>query len=158
MKLKEKVSIENFNYREFKIRIVEAEDQREAAFTHFIHNRKNGVSQFFRDGAIQHVRNLLEYKYPEEKFDNLVTEEALQYLIFEPDDIPFPPPKNPKFKFIDLFAGIGGFRIAMQNLGGKCVFTSEWDKYAKQTYKANFGEVPFGDITKIDNNLNSKSC
>ena len=73
---------------------------------------------------------------------------GLQYLIFEPEDIPFPAPKNPKFKFIDLFAGIGGFRIAMQNLGGKCVFTSEWDKYAKQTYKANFGEFPFGDITK----------
>jgi DNA (cytosine-5)-methyltransferase 1 len=46
-----------------------------------------------------------------------------------------------------LFAGIGGFRIAMQNLGGKCVFTSEWDEKAKETYFENFGEVPFGDIT-----------
>jgi DNA (cytosine-5)-methyltransferase 1 len=54
----------------------------------------------------------------------------------------------PKFKFIDLFAGIGGFRIAMQNLGGQCVFTSEWDKEAQKTYRTNFGEVPFGDITK----------
>ena len=53
-----------------------------------------------------------------------------------------------KLKFIDLFAGIGGFRLAMQNLGGKCVFTSEWDLNAQKTYKANFGEVPFGDITK----------
>ena len=52
------------------------------------------------------------------------------------------------FTFIDLFAGIGGFRLALQNLEGKCVFTSEWDKYSKQTYKANFGEIPFGDITK----------
>ncbi|CBN87720.1 TPA: DNA cytosine methyltransferase [Neisseria lactamica] len=52
-----------------------------------------------------------------------------------------------KFTFIDLFAGIGGFRIAMQNLGGECVFSSEWDEKAKQTYEANFGEVPFGDIT-----------
>jgi len=60
--------------------------------------------------------------------------------------IPFPPPKNPKFTFIDLFAGIGGFRIALQNLGGKCVFSSEWDKSAKETYFNNFGEVPFGDI------------
>lgn len=63
--------------------------------------------------------------------------------------IPFPPPRKPKFKFVDLFAGIGGFRIALQNLGGKCVFTSEWDEYSKKTYYANFGEVPFGDITKI---------
>jgi DNA (cytosine-5)-methyltransferase 1 len=47
-----------------------------------------------------------------------------------------------------LFAGIGGFRLAMQNLGGKCVFTSEWDKEAQKTYRTNFGEVPFGDITK----------
>ena len=64
-------------------------------------------------------------------------------------DIQFPPTEDPKFKFIDLFAGIGGIRLAFQNQGGKCVFTSEWDKYAKQTYEANFGEVPFGDITKI---------
>ena len=56
--------------------------------------------------------------------------------------------ENPEFKFIDLFAGIGGFRLALQNLGGKCVFTSEWDREAQKTYKANFGEIPFGDITK----------
>lgn len=62
--------------------------------------------------------------------------------------IPFPPPENPKFKFIDLFAGIGGFRIALQNLGGECVFSSEWDKAAQETYLYNFGERPFGDITK----------
>lgn len=64
-------------------------------------------------------------------------------------DVPFPPPKKPHFKFIDLFAGIGGFRIAMQGVGGDCVFSSEWDPYAKRTYEANFGEVPFGDIRKI---------
>ena len=64
-------------------------------------------------------------------------------------DVPFPPPEKPRFTFIDLFAGIGGFRIAMQNLGGKCVFTSEWDAHAQRTYRANFGEVPFGDITRI---------
>lgn len=55
---------------------------------------------------------------------------------------------NKSFKFIDLFAGIGGFRIALQNVGGKCVYTSEWNDAAKITYQANFGEVPFGDITK----------
>ena len=52
------------------------------------------------------------------------------------------------FSFIDLFAGIGGFRIAMQSLGGRCVFSSEWDEPAKETYFLNYGEVPFGDITK----------
>ncbi len=62
-------------------------------------------------------------------------------------NIPFPSPENPTFTFIDLFAGIGGFRIALQNLGGKCVFTSEWNKDSQKTYNANFGEMPFGDIT-----------
>jgi DNA (cytosine-5)-methyltransferase 1 len=66
------------------------------------------------------------------------------------DKIPFPKPTNPQFKFIDLFAGIGGFRIAMQNLGGACVFTSEIDLHAQSTYQTNFGEFPYGDITKID--------
>ena len=51
------------------------------------------------------------------------------------------------FKFIDLFAGIGGFRLAFESLGGECVFSSEWDKFAAATYCANFGETPFGDIT-----------
>lgn len=61
--------------------------------------------------------------------------------------IPFPGPKNPKFTFIDLFAGIGGFRVACQNLGGECVFSSEWDANAQKTYAYNFGETPYGDIT-----------
>src|SRR3989338_2291273 len=54
-----------------------------------------------------------------------------------------------KFKFIDLFAGIGGIRIAFERAGGKCVFTSEWDEPCQVMYEANFGERPFGDITKI---------
>ena len=55
-----------------------------------------------------------------------------------------------KFKFIDLFAGIGGMRIAFENNGGECVFSSEWDKYCKRTYIDNFGEMPHDDITQID--------
>lgn len=54
--------------------------------------------------------------------------------------------------FIDLFAGIGGMRIAFERIGGKCVFSSEWDEPAQRTYEANFGEKPAGDITKIPNN------
>ena len=64
---------------------------------------------------------------------------------------PFQAKENPDFRFIDLFAGIGGFRIAMQDCGGECVYSSEWDENAKQTYFRNFGEVPFGDITKESN-------
>lgn len=54
-----------------------------------------------------------------------------------------------KFTFIDLFAGIGGMRLAFESAGGKCVFTSEWDKHSQATYFENFGEMPEGDITKI---------
>ncbi len=56
-------------------------------------------------------------------------------------------PSKRDFTFIDLFAGIGGFRIAAQNLGGRCVFSSEFDLNAQKTYEYNFGEVPYGDIT-----------
>jgi DNA (cytosine-5)-methyltransferase 1 len=63
-------------------------------------------------------------------------------------------PKRPRtidsqFHFADLFAGIGGIRLAMEANGGTCVFSSEWDQFAKKTYEANFGEVPHGDITKV---------
>lgn len=54
------------------------------------------------------------------------------------------------FSFIDLFAGIGGMRLAFENIGGHCVYSNEWDKYCQQTYFANFGEQPDGDITKVD--------
>lgn len=57
-----------------------------------------------------------------------------------------------QFTFIDLFAGIGGMRIAYENAGGHCVYSSEWNKYSQQTYYANFGEQPEGDITKVDEN------
>ena len=55
-----------------------------------------------------------------------------------------------RFTFIDLFAGIGGFHVAMESVGGHCVFASEWDKYAQDTYWSNFGMMPYGDIRKID--------
>lgn len=149
MKLREKISLEEVCGQAFKIKEVEASEHGKAALTHYLHNHQNGISQFYKQEAVQHVKRVLENKYPTEEVSSIVAEEALQYLLFDyKKDVPFPEPTNPKFKFIDLFAGIGGFRIAMQSLGGKCVFTSEWDEQAKKTYKANFGDVPFGDITK----------
>jgi len=55
-----------------------------------------------------------------------------------------------KFKMIDLFAGIGGIRLGFEMNGGESVFSSEWDLNAQKTYQANFGEIPYGDITKIE--------
>ena len=55
--------------------------------------------------------------------------------------------------FIDLFAGLGGFRIALESLGAKCVYSNEWDKFAKEVYYNNFGDIPDDDITKVDEAL-----
>lgn len=123
-----------------KLRILpeKEKDNGLAHLTHYLQNADNGVSHYFKDAAIEYL-NIIDF----------VDEPEFQYLLPIKWDIPFPISENPKFKFIDLFAGIGGIRLAFQNHGGKCVFTSEWDKFAKKTYEANFGEVPFGDITKI---------
>jgi DNA (cytosine-5)-methyltransferase 1 len=86
-----------------------------------------------------------------EKAEHKPTKAKLQQIVDLPESMPFKQNKaNCNFKFIDLFAGIGGIRLPFQELGGECVFTSEWDKFAQKTYAANFGEVPYGDITQID--------
>lgn len=66
--------------------------------------------------------------------------------------VPFPPPAKPEFTFVDLFAGIGGFRIPLQVLNGKCIFTCEINQYAQKSYWLNFGEIPHGDINAININ------
>lgn len=76
------------------------------------------------------------------------TEQPSLFNIRENDSKP--PLTHMPFSFIDLFAGIGGFRIALEKVGGKCVFSSEWDRYCQKTYREWFNEVPEGDITKFD--------
>jgi DNA (cytosine-5)-methyltransferase 1 len=147
MKLKEKISINEFDGKRYQVRLVEPNKNGKAVLTHYLHNIHNGVSDYYKDDALEVLNDFVTYKQEEEKL-SIVAEDVMQQLLFEVENVPFPTPENYTFKFIDLFAGIGGFRIAMQNLGGKCVFTSEWDKEAQKTYKVNFGEVPFGDITK----------
>jgi DNA (cytosine-5)-methyltransferase 1 len=145
---KEKISIEEFGGKKFKLRIIEPESNKEAALTHYLHNPQNGIAKFYKKDALAYTKEILQYRYPNEDVTMEVAENALQYGLFDIFNVPFLPIKKPKFKFIDLFAGIGGFRLALQNLDGKCIFTSEWDSEAKRTYRANFGETPFGDITK----------
>ncbi len=123
--------------------VVDKKTTNEMAYlTHYFQNQKNGVSQYYRPAAKEYLAELHENL-------EIAQEPDFQYYLPIKWDVPFPPPENPTFKFIDLFAGIGGIRLAFQNNGGKCVFTSEWDSFAKKTYEANFGEVPFGDITQV---------
>ncbi len=117
-----------------------------AHFTHYIHNHKNGVSQHYKKAAISFYNENISKP-------DIAEEPELQQLLPLKFDVPFPPPDEPKFTFIDLFAGIGGFRIPMQELGGKCVFSSENNYYAQRAYELNFGEIPFGDITDMDLNI-----
>jgi DNA (cytosine-5)-methyltransferase 1 len=117
-----------------------------AVITHYAQTQDNAVSHVFENSAIGLIETYLS-QINEKVLDEDVTH-MLQLFKAEALNVPFPPPKDNLFTFIDLFAGIGGFRLAMQNIGGKCVFSSEWDKEAQKTYRANFGEVPFGDITK----------
>lgn len=86
------------------------------------------------------------------ELQSIIPEEILNKLHSYPQDPPLKNTAREKCKFtqIDLFAGIGGIRQGFQNNGGYTVYSSEWDKFAQKTYKANFGETPDGDITKVD--------
>lgn len=128
-----------------------------AVLSHYLHNNREEVSDDKKQEIILAIREFLSRKkFRQDKNEELSVEQIwmaaespLEYNLF--DDffkIPFPAPENPRFTFIDLFAGIGGFRIAFQNLGGKCVYSSEFDAKAQESYLANYGEMPFGDITK----------
>lgn len=129
-----------------------------AVLSHYLHNSGGKVSKKKKEEIIEAIREFLDRKKMKQGFhfedysdDSLwqAAESPAQFSLFEEFfDVPFPSPIDPKFTFIDLFAGIGGFRIAMQNLGGKCVYSSEFDAKAQESYLANYGEMPFGDITK----------
>lgn len=144
IKEKNKISIEELDSKNYQNKFIQSEDK--ALITHYLHNFDNGVSKNYEKSALEVLENFVEYKQDENI--SIVAEDALQQLLFEVENVPFQTPENYNFKFIDLFAGIGGFRLALQNTGGKCVYTSEWENSAKKTYQKNFGEVPFGDITK----------
>lgn len=129
-----------------------------AIMSHYLHNHNGEETKEQKKEIILAIREFLSRKQMlqgddvEEMSDEkiwMVAEDPMQYGLFDEFfNVPFPSPDNPKFTFIDLFAGIGGFRIAMQNFGGKCVYSSEFNAQAQKTYLKNYGEIPFGDITK----------
>lgn len=128
-----------------------------AVLSHYLHNPVK-LSKERGQELVAAIRAYLRRKQPgqlriyeeltDKKLLALAATPAQNCLFEEFFKVPFPGPKSPRFTFIDLFAGIGGFRIALQNLGGKCVYSSEFDAKAQESYFANFGEMPFGDITK----------
>lgn len=126
-----------------------------AVLSHYLHNNSNSDDYDYKREVTSAIREFLERKKENkneeitEEYVTKVAEDPIAYDLFADFfNVPFLNPKEPRFTFIDLFAGMGGFRLAMQAQGGKCVFSSEWNKYAQKTYLANFGEMPFGDITK----------
>lgn len=128
-----------------------------AILSHYLHNKASKTdydpSPAKRSEIINCIREYMEHKgglneYADDDIARMADAPFQTNLFAEFMDVPFPAPTNPKFTFIDLFAGIGGFRMAMQSLGGMCVFSSEWNKFAQKTYMTNFGEMPFGDITQ----------
>jgi DNA (cytosine-5)-methyltransferase 1 len=109
-------------------------------------------SQLYCDPALVKPENLKESVLSILQESGLFsTRESFFNEVF--GDLKLKPSLNAKFRFIDLFAGIGGVRLGFQQAGGTCVFSSEYDKGAQKTYKENHGEFPFGDITKIDENI-----
>lgn len=107
-------------------------DEQMAIVSHYLHNQGYKYAKPYEskaEGLIEDIYNV-HNKQIEER---CVSDVCVQYSLFSDlFSVPFLPIDNPKFTFIDLFAGIGGFRMAMQNLGGKCVFSSEWDTQAQK--------------------------
>lgn len=129
-----------------------------AILSHFLHNPAQELSpeeKIALMGALleflhskKDVIRPTEYSYYEENLETCLKEPDQLSLFSDFFKAPYTNPTKAKFTFIDLFAGIGGIRLPFTEMGYKCVFSSEWDKHAQQTYLANFGEMPFGDICK----------
>lgn len=125
-----------------------------AIVTHYLMAKGKDYQKVYKTKGKEIVESWLDFILKEGTSKYKVSDSLsafTNYLFKDFNTAPFLADKEPKFQFIDLFAGIGGFRIAMQNCGGECVYSSEWDENAKMTYYHNFGEVPFGDITKESN-------
>lgn len=164
---KKKIDKEAFSLKEFPEEVTPdgvriygetSYENQMAVLSHHLHNGQDNIPDGEKEEIILAIREFLSRKVSKQELNEedlsdehilKVAESPLQYNFFNNFfKVPFPAPESPKFTFIDLFAGMGGFRLAMQAQGGKCVFSSEWNVYSQKTYFANFGEVPFGDITK----------
>ena len=124
-----------------------------AIITHYLHHEGTTFVKPYEAAALALIEGCKDYveAHRDKRFKkSSFNKDALDVHEMFKDiyAVPFAPTTNPTFTFVDLFAGIGGFRLALQNLGGRCVFSSEWDYHARATYLMNYGEMPFGDITQ----------
>lgn len=117
-----------------------------AVVSHYLMNKRYGFLVDYREEAERILKDMMSKRLESR---GVVCEPCMCETCLFPDlyDVPFLPRKDADFTFIDLFAGIGGFRLAMQAVGGECVFSSEFNEPAQKTYFANYGDLPFGDIT-----------
>lgn len=121
--------------------------QQLAVVSHYLYNQQQPFSNNFELPAKNIINKIYDLNEYSSDIDNLVAEPEIQYSLgSNVHTAPFLPNEQTTFTFVDLFAGIGGIRLALQQLGGRCVFCSEWNTEAQYTYLLNFGEVPFGDI------------
>ncbi|XUO82593.1 DNA cytosine methyltransferase [Halomonas sp. KM007] len=120
----------------------------QAVIDQWMHALSTKSKLYFKPSLTTHTKLKKEITETIAKEGVIYTCESFYNEYFK--ELPVKQVKNPKFRFIDLFAGIGGVRLGFQSAGGVCVFSSEYDKNAQKTYKTNHGELPFGDITKIE--------
>ncbi len=131
------------------------DENRLAVISQFLHNPTSSLTRLQK---IRIIRAIVDYLKQKKEVEGCI-ESYENVLDFANDsgameyfsdflNVPFPNPQKSEFAFVDLFAGIGGIRMPFTELGYRCVFSSEWDKYAQKTYLANYGEMPFGDICK----------
>jgi len=127
-----------------------------AVLSHYLHDPERKYTSDEKITILSALQEFLSHKaevrdkdtYDIGNLEQYLNEPIQLDLFSDFFNVPFPNPQSARFSFIDLFAGIGGIRLPFTELGYKCVFSSEWDKHAQQTYLANFGEMPFGDICK----------
>lgn len=145
MMIKEKVSVNELLTKKHRSK-KDTLDFEDAVLTHYLQNEIDTFPLFIQEVAIEYGKELLKNNLTENEV--IETSDFTQLALFEQPKIPFPAAIDSTFSFIDLFAGVGGFRMALQNTGGKCLYSSEFEPNAKFTYFQNYGKVPYGDITK----------
>lgn len=100
MLIKDSISIEEFDSKNYKVRLVEPIVEAKAILTHYLHNIHNGVSKYYKEDALKVLKNYTDYKREDEA--SILAEEIQQYLLFEVENVPFPTPQKYTFKFISV--------------------------------------------------------